>query len=330
MPVRINTGLLGAQLSRDKSGYYRIDRILKGANWSSTLRSPLKEIGVNVNEGDFILAVDGESTLQMNDIYASLVNKAGIEVELTVNSKPVIEGSRKTLVKPLSEESSLYYYNWVQKNIDYVSSKTNGKVGYVHIPDMGVPGLNEFAKYYYPQLNKEALIVDVRGNGGGNVSPMIIERLMREFTFANMSNGQKEGSVNPQGMLLGPKVTLMDKYSASDGDLFSYRFQVLGLGKTIGTRSWGGVVGYSGTVPLIDGGSLITPSFGPFARDGSGWVIEGTGVTPDIIIENDPAKLYQGQDDQLDKAIEVILEEMKNFKEKIPPIPPFPDKSGKK
>lgn len=330
MPERINTGLLGAQLSRDKSGYYKIDKILKGANWSSTLRSPLREIGVNVNEGDFILAVDGKPTSDMNDIFSSLINTAGKEVELTVNSKPAMEGSRKALVKPVADESTLYYYNWVQKNIDYVTKKTNGKVGYLHIPDMGVPGLNEFAKYYYPQLNKEALIVDVRGNGGGNVSPMIIERLMREFTYATMSNGQKEGNVNPGGMLLGPKVTLMDKYSASDGDLFPYRFQVLGLGKTIGTRSWGGVVGYSGSVPLIDGGSLITPSFGPYAKDGSGWVIEGIGVTPDIVVENDPAKLYQGQDDQLDKAIEVIQDEMKNFKEKLPPIPPFPDKSGKK
>lgn len=330
MPERINTGLLGAQLSRDKSGYYRIDMILKGANWSSTLRSPLREIGVNVNEGDLILAVDGKSTRDMTDIYASLINRADREVELTVNSRPTTEGARKVLVKPVSDESSLYYYNWVQKNIDYVTKKTGGKVGYLHIPDMGVPGLNEFAKYFYPQLNKEALIVDVRGNGGGNVSPMIIERLMREFTYATMSNGQKEGSVNPGGMLLGPKVTLMDKYSASDGDLFPYRFQVLGLGKIIGTRSWGGVVGYSGTVPLIDGGSLITPAYAPYARDGSGWVIEGTGVVPDIVIENDPAKLYMGQDDQLDKAIEVVLDEMKTFKDKIPPIPPFPDKSGKK
>jgi tricorn protease len=330
MPERINTGLLGAQLSRDRSGYYRIDKIMKGANWSSTLRSPLREIGVNVNEGDFILAVDGRPTSSMTDIYESLINKAGKEVELTVSPRPAPEGSRKVLVKPIDNESSLYYYNWVQNNIDYVSKKTNGKVGYLHIPDMGVPGLNEFAKYFYPQLNKDALIVDVRGNGGGNVSPMIIERLLRPFTYATMANGQKEGSVNPTGMLLGPKVTLMDKYSASDGDLFPYRFQVLGLGKTVGTRSWGGVVGYSGSVPLIDGGSLITPSFAPFAKDGSGWVIEGKGVVPDIIVENDPAKLYKGQDDQLDKAIEVILEEMKTFKEKIPPIPPFPDKTGKK
>ena len=329
-PERINTGLLGANLSRDKSGYYRIDKILKGANWSASLRSPLRDIGVNANEGDYIIAVDGQPTNTMKDIYASLVDKANKEVELTVNAKPAAEGSRQVLVKPVGNESALYYYNWVQNNIDYVNKKTDGKIGYLHIPDMSAEGLNEFAKYYYPQVNKSGLIIDVRGNGGGNVSPMIIERLMREFTLAEMASGQKEGNVDPGGLILGPKVTLLDKYSASDGDLFPYRFQVLGLGKTIGTRSWGGVVGISGAMPLIDGGGIIVPAYAPYARDGSGWIIEGIGVTPDIIVENDPARLYEGQDDQLDKAIEVIMQELKDWKQKLPPIPPFPDKSGKK
>lgn len=330
MPERIPMGLLGAKLSRDKSGYFKIDRILDGANWSNQLRSPLKDIGVNVNEGDYILAVDEKTTNEVKDIYSLLIGKAGKEVMLTVNNKPSTDGSRDVLVKPVRDEGKLYYYNWVQDNINYVNEKTSGQVGYLHIPDMSAAGLNEFVKHFYPQLNKKGLIIDVRGNGGGNVSPMIIERLVRKINYFNYSTGWKEGATSPGGMHLGPKVTLMDKYSASDGDLFPYRFQVLELGKTIGTRSWGGVVGYSGAQPLIDGGSLITPSFGPYAKDGSQFVIEGEGVTPDIIIENDPVKLYEGQDDQLDKAIEVILEEVKTWKDTIPPIPPFPDKSGKK
>jgi tricorn protease len=329
-PARIEMGLLGAKLSRDGSGYFKIDEILDGANWSNSLRSPLKEIGVNIAQGEYILAIDGKPTKDVNDIYALLIGKNDDEVLLTVNDKPNTNGSRKVLIKPIRDESNLYYYNWVQDNINYVAKKTEGQVGYLHIPDMGPTGLNEFVKHFYPQLNKKGLIIDVRGNGGGNVSPMIIERLMREITYYNYSTGWKEGATSPGGMHLGPKVTLMDKYSASDGDLFPYRFQVLGLGKTIGTTSWGGVVGYSGAQPLIDGGSLITPSFGPYDKDGSRFVIEGEGVVPDIIIENDPAKLYMGQDDQLDKAIQVILEEVKNWKDTIPPIPPFPDKSGKK
>jgi tricorn protease len=329
-PERIKTGLLGAKLSRHSSGYYKIDKILKGANWSNRLRSPLTEIGVNVNEGDYILAVNGKSTGNLNDIYALLLNTSERQVELTVNSSPEITGSRKTIVKPVGDESSLYYFNWVQENIKKVSEATEEKVGYIHIPDMSVYGLNEFVKHYYPQLTKKALILDVRGNGGGNVSPMIIERLMRTITYATMHTGQKEGDPNPVGTFVGPKVTLLDKYSASDGDLFPYRFQVNNLGKTIGTRSWGGVVGYSGAITCIDGGSIITPSYGPYASDGSGWIIEGTGVIPDIEIENDPAREYAGIDNQLNKAIEIILEELKHFKDTVPPIPPFPDKSGKK
>ncbi len=331
MPKRIQTGLLGAKISRDaSSGYFRIDKILKGANWSSSLRSPLTEIGLNVKDGDFILAVDGINTKNWSNIFTDLTGKANTEVELTINSRPGMDGSRKILVKPISDESNLYYYNWVQDNIAYVNKTTDGKVGYIHIPDMGPSGLNEFVKHFYPQLTKKGLIIDVRGNGGGNVSPMIIERLLRQMTYATMSTGMKEGNTNPTGMHLGPKVTLLDKYSASDGDLFPYRFQVREIGPTIGTRSWGGVVGYSGSLPFIDGGSVIVPSYAPFAKDGSGFIIEGEGVTPDIIVENDPYQLYQGQDDQLDKAIEVILGEIKNYKGNIPPIPPFPDKSGNK
>ena len=284
MPERIPMGLLGAKLEKQGSGYFRVMEILDGANWSNSLRSPLEDIGVDVNEGDFIIEVNGKSTRDVGDIYSMLVGQAGNIVQLTVNKEPKVDGARKTLVKPIADEASLYYYNWVQDNIEHVTKESNGQVGYIHIPDMGVGGLNEFVKYFYPQLNKKALIIDVRGNGGGNVSPMIIERLMRPLTYLNFAAGNTEGTTSPTGMHLGPKVTLMDKYSASDGDLFPYRFQQLKMGKTIGTRSWGGVVGYSGPQPLIDGGSLITPFFGPYAKDGSRFVIEGEGVTPDIIM----------------------------------------------
>ncbi|MFO7852160.1 MAG: S41 family peptidase [Bacteroidota bacterium] len=329
-PERIQIGLLGARVSRDKSGYFRIDKILRGANWSDDLTSPLRAVGVNVNEGDYIISVDGAETTTTDDIYTLLIGKAGSEVMLEINDRPSPDGSREVLVKPINNESSLYYYQWVQNNIEEVSRQTDGKVGYIHIPDMGVTGLNEFAKHYYPQLTKEGLIIDVRGNGGGNVSPMIIERLLRKITYMTMHTGQQEGDPNPVGTHVGPKVTLLDKYSASDGDLFPYRFQVKELGPTIGTRSWGGVVGYSGAIPLIDGGSIITPSYAPYDKEGKGFIIEGKGVVPDIIVENNPAELYEGKDAQLNKAVEVILEELEKSPVDLPPIPPFPDKSGKK
>jgi len=330
MPERIETGLLGARLSRDPSGYARIDRILEGANWSQSLVSPLTVAGVDVRNGDFILEVNGMPVNKVNDIYELLVDKAGKLVELTINSKPDFTGSRKVIVKPIASESELYYYNWVQNNTRKVSEATKGRVGYIHIPDMQVRGLNQFVEHFYPQLNKEALIIDDRSNGGGNVSPMIIERLMRTITYATMNTGSKVGDVNPRGTHLGPKVAICDKYSASDGDLFTYRFKYNKIGTVIGTRTWGGVVGISGPVPTIDGGSINTPSWAPYAADGSSFIIEGYGVDPDIVVENDPHKEYIGQDDQLDKAISVALEKLKTEGKKVPAIPPFPDKSGKK
>ncbi len=327
-PERIATGLLGAKISRDKSGYFRIDELLKGANWSKQLHSPLRAVGVDVSEGDYIISVDGVATTTTNDVYQLLVGKANTEVLLKVNSKPSASGSRQVLVNTIADESALYYHKWVHENIAKVSDQTDGKVGYLHIPDMGVEGLNEFAKYYYPQLRKEGLIIDVRGNGGGNVSPMIIERLMRQLTYMTMHTGQTEGDPNPVGMHVGPKVTLLDKYSASDGDLFPYRFQVNKIGKTVGTRSWGGVVGYSGAISLIDGGSIVTPSYAPYDKDGKEFIIEGRGVVPDIIIENDPAQQYKGIDAQLNKAIEIVLDELKANPVKLPPIPAYPVKTG--
>jgi tricorn protease len=323
-PERIQTGLLGAKISRDASGFYKIDEILKGESWAKSSRSPLRDLGVAASEGDYIVAIDGVPTSQYCDIYIALIGKADKQVEISFNAKPELAGARKCIVIPIADEAGLYYYTWVQANIEKVNKATNGQVGYIHIPDMGPEGLNEFVKYYYPQLNKKALIIDDRGNGGGNVSPMIIERLNRELALYGMS---RNGGVNtkPAGMMLGPKVLLLDRYSASDGDLFPYQFKKLKIGKTVGMRSWGGVVGIRGSLPFIDGGDLRKPEFAPFDENGN-WVIEGHGVDPDIAIDNDPFKEYMGEDQQLNKAIEVILDEMKNYPE-LPQIPQFPDKS---
>ncbi len=323
-PKRISTGLLGAKISRDASGYFRIDKILKGENWTSEARSPLTEPGVNVNEGDFIVAVNGKPVTETNDIYSMLVGTAGKEVMLSINSSASQDGAHNEIVIPIADEAGLYYYNWVMDNIEKVSKATNGQVGYIHIPDMGPEGLNEFVKLFYPQLNKKALIIDDRGNGGGNVSPMIVERLNRQLTLYGTSRNNGI-TTKPEQIMLGPKVLLIDNYSASDGDLFPYQFKKLKMGIIIGVRSWGGVVGIRGSLPFIDGGDLRKPEFAPFDTDGK-WAIEGHGIDPDIVVDNDPAKEYAGEDQQLNKAIEIALEQMKNTKP-VPPVPPFPDKS---
>ena len=325
-PERIKTGLLGAKISRDQSGYFKIDKILKGENFRSKLRSPLTEPGLNVKEGDFIIAIDGVPTKDYDDIYKMLVGKAGKYVTLTVNSQASPEGARNIVVKPIGDEASLYYYNWVQDNIRKVNEATKGQVGYIHIPDMGVEGLNEFMKHFYPQLTKKALIIDDRGNGGGNVSPMIIERLRREITRANIARNQTIPAHTPQQMLVGPTVLLINQYSASDGDLFPYSYKFHKLGTIIGQRSWGGVTGIRGSLPFIDGADLRKPEFSTYAADGSTWIVEGHGVDPDIVVVNDPAKEYEGIDEQLNKAIEVIMKQLKDYKP-VPPPPPYPDKS---
>jgi tricorn protease len=325
-PERIPLGLLGAELTRDaQTGYYQIARILRGENWVKSERSPLTEIGVDAKEGDYILAIDGRSTAEVKNIYELLVNKAGKQVTLKLNSKPELAGSHDTIVVPTNSEEDLYYYTWVQGNIEKVTKATDGKVGYIHVPDMGVPGLNEFVKHFYPQIRKKALIIDVRGNGGGNVSPMLIERLRREVVMIDFARNTVPAP-DPEEMIYGPMVCLADEFSASDGDLFTYRFKQYKLGKVIGKRTWGGVIGIRGTLPLLDGGFLNKPEFSRYSVDGKNWIIEGHGVEPDITVDNDPAKEYAGIDQQLDKAIEVILEELKTKEKEIPPLPPYPVK----
>ena len=325
-PTRIKTGLLGAQLSKDKeSGYFKIDKILEGQNWTGDVKSPLTAIGVNAKVGDYILAVDGVPTNNVENIYEMLVNKAGKQVKLTLNSTPTEQGKHVETVMPIGDEAPLYYHDWVSGNIEKVNKATNGKVGYVHIPDMGIDGLNDFIKYYYPQLEKEALIIDVRGNGGGFVSPIIIEALRRVASQITITRNSKP-EVDPEGTLYGPMVLLCDEFSASDGDIVTYRFKHYNLGKVIGKRTWGGVTGIRGTLPFVDGGFMDRPEFSRYSLDGKTWIIEGKGVEPDIVVDNDPYLEYTGVDQQLNKGIEVLLEELKTQAKKIPPHPPYPVK----
>ncbi len=319
-PERTKMGLLGAEISRDKSGFYRIDKILPGAVYSQQLRSPLTEPGIGVKEGDYITAIDGISTNTVDNIYSLLVGKANVLTELSINSTASANGARKVIVSPIDNEYPLYHYNWVQDNIRKVEEATDGRVGYVYIPDMGPEGLNEFARYFYPQLDKEALIIDDRANGGGNVSPMIIERLLREPYRMTMRRGSTKTETIPDATLVGPKVLLVNKYSASDGDLFPWSFKATNIGKIIGTRTWGGIIGISGSLPYMDGTDVRVPFFTNYDAKTGQWIVENHGVDPDIVIDNDPIKEQAGEDQQLNKAIEVILEELKDRK----PLPSVP------
>ncbi|MCD7938409.1 MAG: PDZ domain-containing protein [Tannerellaceae bacterium] len=320
-PARISMGLLGAEVSRDKSGFFRIEKILPGASWNNKLRSPLTEPGIEAREGEYIVAIDGVAANTVKDMYSLLVGKAAIPTEIMLNSKPQLAGARKIVINPLAEEYSLYHYNWVQENIRKVDEATNGKVGYIYIPDMGPEGLNEFSRYFYPQLDKEGLIIDDRANGGGNVSPMILERLSREPYRLTMRRGSNRIGTVPDAVQVGPKVCLINKYSASDGDLFPWGFKALGLGKLIGTRTWGGIVGISSSLPFMDGSDMRVPFFTSYDAKTGEWIVENWGVDPDIYVDNDPVKEWNGEDQQLNRAIEEVMKEVKNRK----PLPGVPE-----
>ena len=328
IPPRPRVGLPGARFELDKqAGRYRISRIFEGENEEDLYRSPLKEIGINVNAGDYVLAIDGEELKGSDDPYRLLRNKADNPVQLTVNSRPTMEGSRVVSYRPITDEGNLIYLDWVTRNRKKVEDATGGRVGYIHIPDMGAAGIREFIKWYYPQLNKEALIVDVRANGGGNVSRMLIERLRRKVLALNYTRTDDEASTYPDGVFLGPMVALLDGNSASDGDIFPAMFREAGLGPLIGKRSWGGVIGIGNRGNLIDGGVIFVPGSAFASKDGQ-WIIEGYGVDPDIEVDNDPKSEIAGRDPQLERGIAEVMAKLKT-PVKLPPRPPAPIKTPK-
>jgi tricorn protease len=326
IPPRPRYGLPGARFELDKpAGRYRIAKIFSGENEEDIYRSPLKEVGVNVSVGDYVLAIDGEELKPTDDPYRLLRNKADNPVQLTVNKTPSMQGARTVSYRPITDEQNLIYLDWVDHNREIVSKATNGRVGYLHVPDMGANGIREFIKWYYPQLRKEGLIVDVRANGGGNVSRMLIERLRRKLLGVNYSRTSDEGAPYPDGVFLGPMAALLDQNSASDGDIFPAMFREAGLGPLIGKRSWGGVVGITNRGPLIDGGSVSVPEFG-LANTKGEWVIEGYGVDPDIEVDNDPQSVIAGKDPQLERAISEVMARLKT-PVKLPPKPAPPVKT---
>ena len=323
---RVATGMLGGKFSKDaKTGAFRIDHIYKGASWDRSLVSPLDGAGINAKVGEYITKVAGTPASELVDIYQALVGKVGKTVALEIAENASGKNARTVYVKPVADEGQLAYYEWVNKNIEKVDKASNGQIGYIHIPDMSTAGLDMFTKLFYTQLDKKALIIDDRMNGGGNVSPMILERLQREVYRMTMSRNGGRNETVPDKTFYGPKVCLIDKYSSSDGDLFPYGFKRLGLGKLIGKRSWGGIVGISGSRAYLDGQDMRTPFFTSYSTDGE-WIIEGHGVDPDIDIDINPFEDYLGNDAQLDKAIEVLKAEMKNYPA-LPGTPAAPDKS---
>ncbi len=318
-PVKV--GLLGADFDIDSAtGVYRIKKIYRGENWDSALRSPLTEPGVNVKEGDYLLAINGRSLRAPQTPYEPLTNTVNETVTLTVNSKPSEDGSRTVQVKPIGDEFSLHELNMIESNRKKVDQATNGRVGYIYIPDMGDEGLNQFVKQFFPQIRKEGMIIDVRYNGGGFVDQLIFARLRR--VLAGMGSARNwENNTVPPVVFHGAMACVTNEYSASDGDIFSYFFKYYKLGPLIGERTWGGVRGIRGNIPLMDGGYITRPEFARYGLD-SQWVIENHGVQPDIVVENRPDLVVKGQDPQLERAIAEVMKEIQAHPKKLPARPP--------
>ena len=283
------------------------------------------EVGLDAKVGDYVLAIDNEELKGSDNPYRLLQNKTD-PVTLTLNSKPGSKGSRKVTYKPITSEAALLYLEWVQKNIEKVAEMTDGRVGYLHIPDMGSDGIYEFIKWFYPQIRKEGLIVDVRSNGGGNVSQWIIERLDTKLLGTRFDYASDMPETYPSTVFHGHKVCLISETSASDGDIFPYYFREAGLGPLIGKRTWGGVIGISDHGPLLDGGQVYVPQNSTNDNNGK-WVIEGHGVDPDIVVENDPESILEGRDPQLERGVKEVLKKMAEKPMKLPPRPADPVKT---
>jgi len=327
----VNTGLLGVDFEADTAhGMYRIKKIYPGENWDSRRISPLTEPGVNVAEGSYLLAVNGHPLRIPQDPYELFVNTAGQNVTLTVNSQPSDTGSRNVVVRTIASEYHLRELDWIESNRKKVDEATGGKVGYIYLPNMEDDGLNEFVRQFFPQIRKQALIIDVRFNGGGFVDQMIESRLRRILSGMSDARNWMPATL-PDYVFTGPLACLTNEYSASDGDIFPYMFKFYKLGPTIGMRTWGGVRGIRGEIPLMDGGYVTRPEFAIYGLD-SHWVVENHGVEPDMVVDNLPELVMAGHDPQLEKAIDYLMQKIPANPTGLPPrpadLPAYPPAPG--
>lgn len=321
-PERVDNGLLGAEIEPHESGYFRIASIMPGENWHPRYRSPLREPGLDVREGDFIIAIDGRSAAEVDNVYRLLEHKANRVVELTVNEDPTAEGARTVRVTTIAGETDLRYLDWAESRRALVDELSGGRIGYVHLPNTAFEGNRELRKFFYPQAHKDALIVDVRYNGGGFIPDRMIELVARQY----LSFWKRRGTIptsTPGFAHEGPKACLINAYSSSGGDAFPYYFRELDLGPLIGRRTWGGLIGLSGNPSFVDGGSVSVPTFRFIDTEGR-WAVEGIGVAPDIDVLDRPDLVARGEDPTLERAVRELLDALR----REPPVeltaPPAP------
>jgi tricorn protease len=320
--AQVSVGLLAADFEAD-GGYYRIAKIYPGENWSEATRSPLTEPGLKVKTGDYLIAVNGQDAKSSQEVYSYFQNLAGKQVALKINTKPSADGAWEIMVKPVGNDSGARYIDWLSANRKKVEDATGGRIGYMYVPNTSIEGIIEFDKAFNAQLDKDGIIIDERYNQGGNIPDFYTEKLKRQLLALVAPRDTKDIPWPPVG-IFGPKVMIVNELAGSGGDAFPWFFHREKIGPIVGVRTWGGLVGIGNVQPLRDGGFVTAPGFGFWSTDNGGeWVVEQHGVDPDYVVPQRPDLVVQGHDPQLEKAIELAKEALKDYKP-VPARPKYP------
>jgi tricorn protease len=305
----VNVGMLGADYELTPEGYYRFKRIFPGQNWHPDLRAPLTEPGVNVKEGEYLLAVNGQRLRFPTNVYSLFQRTADRAIDILVSPTTEETDARTVSVRPVGSETTLRHWAWVEGNRQKVAEMTGGRVAYVYLPDTYKGGYENFNRYYFSQLDKAAVVLDERFNGGGSVADYIIDLLDRKI-LSYWATREGKPFATPNASIFGPKVMIINQLAGSGGDALPLFFRRRGLGKLVGMRTWGGLIGIYDYPVLMDGGFFTSPRMAIFSPDGE-WEVENVGISPDIEVEMTPKEVIAGHDPQLEKAVEVVLEELK-------------------
>jgi len=322
-PDRVNVGMLGADWQVDtKQDLYRFKKIYRTADWTEEVVPPLAQPGVDVQEGDYLLAVNGAEVTADHNIYSYFQNLAGKQVVLLVNEKPTVRGAREVTVKPLRSESTLRYRAWVEHNRQVVDRESNGTIGYLHLPDTYLGSAAEFPKYFYSQTRKQGLIIDGRFNAGG-LDPDIFLRRLNRPVLAYWTRRYSHDQTIPETVTRAHMVCITNRQAGSGGDMLPWEFRQLGMGPIIGTRTWGGLVGVSMFIRMVDGGTLTAPNYRIYDPSGD-WVVENQGIRPDIVVDLDPREMARGYDAQLMRAVQELQQVIAADPIVWPRHPPYP------
>lgn len=323
---RVPVGLLGADFEK-KDGFYRFSKIYKGERWNPSIKAPLGIPGINVNEGDYLIEINGIALTSNMNTYKLLEQTAGREIYIKVNDKPSTKDARTVLITPTSSERGLRSIDWVESNRRKVDELSNGKLAYVYVPNTSNPGFTSFNRYYFSQQDKKGVVIDERNNGGGSAADYMIDIMSREVVgYFNSKSESRKPWTTPMAGIWGPKVMIINERAGSGGDLLPYMFKEKNLGPLVGTKTWGGLVGTWDTPPFIDGGRMVAPRGGFYDVDGN-WAVEGEGVAPDIEVHQTPKEVLAGQDPQLEKAVEEALRLLNLNEFKMKPEPKAPIRS---